>query len=150
MPANSSEGFDFELTGDGELKVDCATHEPGTVTDVKGKIQLSVTRIKSVAKNWFYDNAGADLEQIVGRPCTPATAEVGRKLIRNSLTENGLWEDNQFYIKSEIRADRTIVYQVYFKIYQNVNEKELSYSITVEMDLIRGVKVRYGWKGRDF
>ena len=36
----------------------------------------------------------------------------------------------------------------YFKIYQQETEEVYSYEIDVELDLVKGVHVRYGWEPR--
>lgn len=141
-------GFDFRLTTDGEIIVDKFTHDIQATKDDDFRIQLAYNRIKSIANNWFVDEVGADLEEIVGRPCTQEVAEYGKLKIIDVLVFDGLWDDNDIFIKSEIKNNTNITYSIYLKLYQSETEDTYSYEIVAELDLVKGVFVRFGWQPR--
>lgn len=140
--------FDFGLTVDGEIILDSETHDIASKTDDSLRIQLAYNRIKSVSTTWYIDEIGADLEEIVGRPCTEDIAEYGKTKISNSLIYDELWDSDDIYIKAEILNNTMIVYSIYLKIYQSETEDTYSYEIVAEIDLIKGVNIRYGWEPR--
>lgn len=149
--ADYNDGFDFGIDDFGELQLDDLTYDIHKKEGNENKIQLSISRIKSVASNWFYDNAGADLELIIGKPCNADTAETGKTMISNALTMDNLWKENEFIIVSEISNNKkTISYTIYFKIYQQDSEIPSSATINVLLDLVKGVNINYGWKARDY
>ena len=142
------DGFDFGFSPDGEIIVDAETHDIYKSQEDELKIQLSYNRIKSISKNWFIDEVGADLEEIIGKACNETTAEYGKLKIIDVLTFDGLWNDKDIFIKSEIKNNINITYNIYLKLHQSDTEEVYSYEIDVELDLIKGVNVRYGWEPR--
>lgn len=142
------DGFDFDLTTDGEITVEAETHDINTVKDDDLRIQLAYDRIKSISNNWFIDEIGADLEELVGRPCTDEIAEYGKIKIIQQLTFDGLWEKKDIFIKGEIKDNTTITYTIYLKIYQSETEDAYSCEIEAVLDLVKGVFIRFGWEPR--
>ena len=142
------DGFDFGFSPDGEIIVDTDTHDIYKSQEDELKIQLSYNRIKSISKNWFIDEVGADLEEIIGKACNETTAEYGKLKIIDVLTFDGLWNDKDIFIKSEIKNNINITYNIYLKLHQSDTEEVYSYEIDAELDLIKGVNVRYGWEPR--
>ena len=142
------DGFDFGFSPDGEIIVDTDTHDIYKSQEDELKIQLSYNRIKSISKNWFIDEVGADLEEIIGKACNETTAEYGKLKIIDVLTFDGLWDDKDIFIKSEINNNINITYAIYLKLYQSDTEEVYSYEIDAELDLVKGVNVRYGWEPR--
>ena len=142
------DGFDFGFSPDGEIIVDTDTHDIYKSQEDELKIQLSYNRIKSISKNWFVDEVGADLEEIIGKACNETTAEYGKLKIIDVLTFDGLWNEKEIFIKSEILDNVNIIYNIYLKLYQQETEEVYSYEIDVELDLVKGVHVRYGWEPR--
>ena len=142
------DGFDFGFSPDGEIIVDAETHDIYKSQEDELKIQLSYNRIKSISKNWFIDEVGADLEEIIGKACNETTAEYGKLKIIDVLTFDGLWDDKDIFIKSEIKNNINITYNIYLKLRQSETEEVYSYEIDAELDLVKGVNVRYGWKPR--
>ena len=140
--------FDFGFSPQGELVIDADTHDVYKSEKDELKIQLSYNRIKSISNNWFVDEVGADLEEIIGRSCDEATAEYGKLKIIDVLTFDGLWDEKEIFIKSEILDNVNIIYNIYLKLYQQETEVVYSYEIDVELDLVKGVHVRYGWEPR--
>ena len=141
-------GFDFGITSEGEIVVNTDSHDIIKTVDNDLKIQLAYNRIKSISHNWFVDEVGADLEELVGKPCTEDIAEYGKTKIINVLTFDGLWSDSDIFIKSEIKNNTNITYSIFLKIYQSETEDTYSYEITAELDLVKGVFIRFGWEPR--
>ena len=142
------DGFDFGFSPDGEIIVDSETHDIYKSKDDELKIQLSYNRIKSISKNWFVDEIGADMEELIGRPCTEDMAEYGKQKIINVLLIDDLWNKDDIFIKAEIKDNVHIIYSVYLKLFQSETEDTISYEITVELDLIKGVFIKFGWDPR--
>ena len=142
------DGFDFGFSPDGEIIVDSETHDIYKSKDDELKIQLSYNRIKSISKNWFVDEVGADMEELIGRPCTEDMAEYGKQKIINVLLIDDLWNKDDIFIKAEIKDNVHIIYSVYLKLFQPETEDTISYEITVELDLIKGVFIKFGWDPR--
>ena len=142
------DGFDFGFSPDGEIIVDSETHDIYKSKDDELKIQLSYNRIKSISKNWFVDEVGADMEELIGRPCTEDMAEYGKQKIINVLLIDNLWNKDDIFIKAEIKDNVHIIYSVYLKLFQSETEDTISYEITVELDLVKGVFIKFGWDPR--
>ena len=142
------EGFDFAITTDGELIVDEQNHDIAKSTEDDLRIQLAYDRIKSISKNWFVDEIGADMEELIGRPCTEDIAEYGKQKIINVLLVDDLWKKEDIFIKAEIKDNVHIIYSVYLKLFQSETEDTISYEIIVELDLVKGVFIRFGWDPR--
>lgn len=140
--------FDFGFSPDGEIIVDTDTHDIYKSQEDELKIQLSYNRIKSISKNWFVDEVGADLEEIIGKACNETTAEYGKLKIIDVLTFDGLWNDKDIFIKSEIKNNINITYNIFLKLRQSDIEEVYSYEIDAELDLVKGVNIRYGWEPR--
>lgn len=141
-------GFDFAITTDGELIVDEQNHDIAKSIEDDLRIQLAYDRIKSISKNWFVDEIGADMEELVGRPCTEDIAEYGKQKIINVLLIDDLWEKEDIFIKAEIKDNVHIIYSVYLKLFQSETEDTISYEIIVELDLVKGVFIKFGWDPR--
>ena len=142
------DGFDFGFSPDGEIIVDTDTHDIYKSQEDELKIQLSYNRIKSISKNWFIDEVGADLEEIIGKACNETTAEYGKLKIIDVLTFDGLWDDSDIFIKSEIKNNINITYNIFLKLRQSDTEEVYSYEIDAELDLVKGVNIHYGWEPR--
>lgn len=141
-------GFDFAITTEGELIIDEENHDIVKSLDDDLRIQLAYNRIKSISKNWFVDEVGADMEELIGRPCTEDMAEYGKQKIINVLLIDDLWNKDDIFIKAEIKDNVHIIYSVYLKLFQSETEDTISYEITVELDLVKGVFIKFGWDPR--
>ena len=141
-------GFDFAITTEGELIIDEENHDIVKSLDDDLRIQLAYNRIKSISKNWFVDEVGADMEELIGKPCTEDIAEYGKQKIINVLLIDNLWNKDDIFIKAEIKDNVHIIYSVYLKLFQSETEDTISYEITVELDLIKGVFIKFGWDPR--
>ena len=141
-------GFDFAITTEGELIIDEENHDIVKSLDDDLRIQLAYNRIKSISKNWFVDEVGADMEELIGKPCTEDIAEYGKQKIINVLLIDDLWNKDDIFIKAEIKDNVHIIYSVYLKLFQSETEDTISYEITVELDLVKGVFIKFGWDPR--
>lgn len=137
-------GFDFNIDGTGELVIN-EEHEINKVSDDELRIQLAYTRIKSISNGWFYDHVGANLEELVGRSIKESTIETGKQKIISVLTFDNLWDANDILIVANIKNSTFLTYSVYLKTYTNEEFGEKSVEFIVELDLIKGVKVKFGW-----
>lgn len=142
------EGFDFGFSPEGEILIDSDSNDICKKQSNDLKIQLSYNRIKSISKNWFVDEVGADLEEIIGKACNQETAEYGKSKIIKVLTFDDLWKENDIFIQAEIKNNVNILYTVYLKLIDEETEKVYTHEIDIELDLIKGVKIRYGWDPR--
>ena len=138
--------FDFGISSSGDLLIDNETGDILTLEDIPLKIQLAYNRIKSVSKDWFIDECGADLEEIIGKPMTDEWITSGNIKIRDVLTSNDLWTEDQFIIYSQIKDDNQIEYTIIFKIEEGLNVTP--YEMVVNIDLVKGINIRYGWNPR--
>lgn len=142
------QGFDFGISTSGELVLDSDTFDIERKTDNDLRVQLAYDRIKSVTNDWFIDQIGANLESLIGKPCNQEYAEMGKTLILNQLTFDSLWDREDVFIKANIKDMINITYNVYLKIIDKEIEETYSYEIIAEIDLVKGVKVRFGWEPR--
>lgn len=141
-------GFDFGISTSGELVLDSDTFDIERKTDNDLRVQLAYDRIKSITNDWFIDQIGANLESLIGKPCNQEYAEMGKTLILNQLTFDSLWDREDVFIKANIKDMINITYNVYLKIIDREIEETYSYEIIAEIDLVKGVKVRFGWEPR--
>lgn len=131
--------MDFEFNTDGDLSV-----ESGNIITVSGKseaVQLAMCMIASVSHDWFYDNIGCDLEQLIGKPCTDATLSSGANIIFDSIVKTKLFTADEIKIESKKIENEYIGYTVYLEDSENFS---YYYQIDVEIDLIKGISVRLG------
>lgn len=139
-------GFDFGLDENGELIIDTTTHEIHKAEDDDLRIQLAYTRLKSVSNGWFYDNTGANMEELVGKPVKNAITEMGVDKIKNALTFDGLWSADDIYIETTITDSTHVIYSVYLRTETNDEFSEQAIALTITLDLVKGVIINYGWK----
>lgn len=141
-------GFDFGFTPEGEIIVDPVTHDIAKATEDDLRIQFTFNILESISHDWYVDKIGADLEEIIGKPCTKEIVEQGKQKIAAALTKNGLWEKEDILITGNVKDNTHILYIVYLKLYQDKTEDVYSYEIEIELDLVKGVFIRYGWRQR--
>ena len=138
-------GFDFDIDESGELVINEQEHEINKISDDELRIQLAYTRIKSVANGWFYDYVGANLEELIGRSIKDSTVELGKEKITEVLTFDNLWDGNDILIISNVKDSTHLIYSVYLKTYTNDEFGEKSTELIIELDLVKGVKIKFGW-----
>ena len=140
------QGFDFGLSTGGELVLNQSTWDIQAKMDNDLRLQLAYDRIKSVSTNWFIDEIGANLESLIGKPCNETAAENGKTLIMQQLTFDSLWDPEEIFIKATIVDMINITYNIYFKIKDASTEDTYSYELIAEIDMVKGVNIRYGWE----
>ena len=138
-------GFDFDIDDTGELVINEQEHEINRISDDELRVQLAYTRIKSIAHGWFYDYVGADLEELVGLSIKESTVELGKDKILNVLTFDKLWDGDDILITANIQDSTHLIYSVYLKTYTDDEFGEKSTELIIELDLIKGVKIKFGW-----
>lgn len=138
-------GFDFDIDDTGELVINEQEHEINRISDDELRVQLAYTRIKSIAHGWFYDYVGADLEELVGRSIKESAVELGKDKILNVLTFDKLWDGDDILITANIQDSTHLIYSVYLKTYTDDEFGEKSTELIIELDLIKGVKIKFGW-----
>lgn len=141
----AAEGFDLAFLQEGEIIVDDEDHDIHTVEGDDLRVQLAYNRMKSISHDWFVDEVGADLEELIGKHCTEDIMEYGKQKILSVLLIDDLWSIDDVVVVGHIHSNINITYSVYLKIYQDENEDPWSYELTAELDLVKGVFVRYGW-----
>lgn len=139
------QGFDFAFLQKGEIIVDETSHDILTVEGDELRIQLAYNRMKSISHNWFVDEVGADLEELIGKHCTEQIVEYGKQKIIAVLTVDELWDQKDIVVIGKINSNVNIAYSVYLRLYQDADEDPWCYELTAELDLVKGVFVRYGW-----
>lgn len=140
------QGFDMTFLNEGEIVVDENDHDIHTVEKDDLRIQLAYNRMKSISHDWFVDEVGADLEELIGKHCTKDIAEYGKEKIISVLIIDELWSVDDIAVIWQINNNVNITYSVYLRIYQGEDEDPWSYEIVAELDLVKGVFVRYGWR----
>lgn len=141
------QGTDFAILDNGELELTNG-HDIKAIDGDELRIQMAYARIKSVSTTWYIDEIGADLEALIGRHCNETMADEGKSRIIDSLTFDKLWDEDDIYIKAKIEDNVTIRYLIYLRTYQSYDEDTVTTEIEVTLDLIKGVKIRYGWEPR--
>lgn len=141
-------GFDFSIDMTGEIIIDTESYDIANVSDMDLKIQLAYTRIKSCINEWYYDKVGANLEELIGRAAKASTVELGKARIIEALTYDDLWDAKDIFIQSIIENATKLTYAVYFRIKTDDEFGETSRTIYIDLDLVKGIKIRYGW-GKD-
>ena len=53
---------------------------------------------------------------------------------------------NDIFVQHKVNIDTCLIYTVYLRLRTDEPEKQKSVSFSVILDLVKGVKVRYGWK----
>lgn len=126
---------DIKLTEDGDLFLEDDLY---IIYDVDYIKQQICNRIKTMSPDWFYDNIGADMEQLLGQPNTKDTAVKGIDLIRDALSGDGFIDKDSVYIKPIPVNNETIAYFVMIQI--EGADKPLTFQ--VDIALSAGINIR--------
>ena len=106
---------DIKITSDGDFVLDSSA-DFEYATDTEFIKQIVMTRVKTMKPDWFYDNVGANLEELLGKDNTKDTAELGATNIINALTYDGFLTSDDIYIKPSPVDEFTIVYVMAIRI----------------------------------
>lgn len=131
--------MDFEISTDGDLVNN--NNNISNVNGIKEYIQIAMCSIASISHDWFYDNIGCNLEQVLGSPNNDNTLAVVESLIRDEINKIGCFDIGKIKIKNEIIENEYIGVNVY------IPDDKIQYYyhiIQVKLDLIEGTNVYYG------
>lgn len=123
--------YDIELTDDGDLNLDFFSKEFIVISENDYISQQVKIRVKTVNSDWFFDDLGADMEQLLGQPNTKGTAEKGISLIRNCLTYDSFLANDDIYIKPIPTDVDNVSFFLFVKT--PFTEKPLSFEIAVAL-----------------
>ena len=131
--------IDFTLSDNGDLVLTPMADISACEGD-RLRYQMALCRIKSISKDWFYDNIGADLEKILGEPLTTETNSNIKRMITNALVFDDYFKTDDIFINTSIRDKFCVTINVYIK---TLDQKH-SFLINVELDLVKGINVKIG------
>jgi hypothetical protein len=117
---------DIEPTQDGDL---CLVYNEECTTQTAKNI------IKSISKDWFYDEIGADLEALYGMPVEYVKSN-GEALISKALTKHNIFGPNEFYVIGHITNKILVV----FVVMLSYNGKVIP--IETELTISGGIKIK--------
>lgn len=138
------DGFDFAIDNLGDMLVNQSTYDTKSLEEDELRIQLAYTRIKSISHGWFYDYIGANLEELIGKPIQSSITDSGVKKIKEVLTFDNLWTNEDIYIQTTIKDSTHVIYSVYLKTYTDNEFEEKATILTINLDLVKGVNIHFG------
>lgn len=130
--------FDFKITEKGELLFNGVDQSLGVSKEDDLIKQIAINRIKSITKDWFNTNIGANLEGFIGQPNNEETLKEILDAIKQSLVYDEFLTDRDLYFAPAIKKE-SISIKVFIK-------KKFEYGpiiIDVEIDIVGGVKIKY-------
>ena len=130
MDGELNKMIDFKLTTSGDLSFSSERELEFTQNDAL-KLQYALAHVKSAKNDWYIDNVGADLEQLIGEPVSEQTIEQGKQLIIDALTEYKLFGTDDIYVqyRDELEDER-LIYYVYLRMSSIENSQVLSVSLS--------------------
>lgn len=134
--------MDFMIDDYGELCIEVNNENKNSLLEAKNdelRKQIAVCRIMSVTHDWFYDNVGSDLEQIIGEALNEHTMNLGKELIIDSLTKNNFLTIEEIIVENVVIDFESIGYNVYIK---QIQRKDIYTVIKVSLDLIKGITIK--------
>lgn len=131
--------MDFIISTEGDLSLE-GTNLLGTDDD-RFRVQLAMCKIASVTHDWFYDNVGCDLEELIGKPLNDVTLSTGSDMIYAELFKTKLFDSDDIKITSKKLDNVNIGYNVYIK---NLNQKYYYHVIEVCIDIVKGIDIKIG------
>jgi len=126
--------MDFKLNNNGELEL-----KDGEITSVDGKdylIQCAISRLKSIRIDWFKDNIGADMEELIGLPNIKETGEKGKNKIMTAMIEDNLFTEAEVVITLYPANRNSIAYNVAFD-----KAPYGKFQLNAALDLVKGINV---------
>lgn len=105
---NRFNDIDLMITEDGDLYLQDG--DLVTVNDLDYVVQMVLCRLKSVGKDWFYDNTGCDIEGFIGKPNTRENADTLTQKIMDILTSDAFCDPDDIHVlASPMNATKLIV-----------------------------------------
>ena len=126
--AISLEG-DLILSSDGDLAI---------VEDMAYISQCIYSRLQSVAKDWFHDNIGADIEASMGKPNTEVTSNELRDRITVALTGDNFCSFDDVIVMAIPTSDIMTVVGVF--VNTDLSPEPLAY--TIELSFLTGFAIK--------
>lgn len=112
--------MDLKLTEDGDLVIE--ERDLATVIKQDFISQSARTRIKVSDPEWYdhqMESIGANLEDLIGMPNSPETAELGVERIGEALTRGGLLDSEDIYIRPVPVSRYYIVFYTFIRTTEN-------------------------------
>lgn len=131
--------IDFMIGNQGDLSLK-ETVEIAECSGENLRKQMAVNRIKSVSKDWNECHIGANLESFLGESAKEETFRKMESTILNALCFDGYFQEDDIYIKTFLKENTYVKILVYIKALNNKG----SFSIDVDLDLVKGVNVVMG------
>jgi len=124
---------DIAISPDGDFII--RDHDLAVAKEGEFQLQSIINRIKAVRINWRLDHIGADMEDIIGMPNSPDTAQLTIDKITFALTEDDLIDKKDIYIRPVPISKTTILFFLF------VNSPYFAQPISLEigLDLSSGV-----------
>lgn len=107
------EEVDLAFSEDGDLILD--NDEISEVYDIDYIKQQVKIRIKTMKPDWFFDDIGSNLEELLGKPNSKDTAKKGLDLIRKALTYDEFLSNDDIYLKPVPVDKESILYFIFIK-----------------------------------
>jgi len=130
------EATDIFISQNGDIEIE--NKDIKVVSGDKYREMSAINRIKSIKIDWFYDNIGADMEEILGEPNTEETANIGKNKIIKSLTEDSLFNLDEIFIKVVPISKNDILYMIALKSSYESNKPIV---INAKLDLVKGIVI---------
>jgi len=134
--ANKYEGNDFLWSPEGDLiisalgDIDSTSRHAGLLSLVQ-EIQ---TRIRSDVGDWTTQpSIGANLSDLVGRPCNQEVAEAGKVKIQASLTRGGFLPANSFKVRYIPISQTEVVYNILCQAPGTSPDQIINLSLAVDL-----------------
>lgn len=128
---------DLRITPDGDLIV--KDNDLATIEGFEAAAQNVYCRLMSSDPEWYMEQIGANLEDLLGKPNTRETATEGEDMIKDVLTSDGLVSYEDLYVQAVPLDKSTLVFYVYFKP-DGYDGEAIGYE--VELNLSIGAKLR--------
>lgn len=128
--------FDFNINENGELIYNPNIKDADYINKDDLIKQIATNRIKSITGDWFNSTIGANLEEFLGMPNTPETANDITNRIKTALIYDDFLKENDLYFIPKI--DKNVFSLKVFIKGQYGNSPML---IDVVIDIVSGVKI---------
>lgn len=131
--------IDFMIGKHGDLHLG-EEREISSCSGEKLREQMAINRIKSISKDWRESHIGSDLESFLGKDAKEETLRDMERQVINALCYDGYFQEDNVYIKTFLKDNSYVKMLIYIKTLNNKG----SFSIDVELDLVKGVNVIIG------
>lgn len=127
--------MDFRIDDYGELD----NENIEIINNNEYRVQLAKSRVKSINKDWYYDNIGANIEEMFGEFFTQTTETIFKEKLLNSLIFDEVFNEDDVFIKtSQNHKTMSVKADIYIK---NINDNSTYAIIPIKLDLFNGVLI---------